>query len=87
LFHVELINQMFVDQSELFFLLSLFRPKEGNCFAQPFTTDDKLNSLLLPGVALLCRLPRVIDILPFQGNPNHSPKSDSSGLFNLEFGN
>jgi len=31
--------------------------------------------LFVPGVALLRRLPRVIDILPFQGNSQHITKA------------
>jgi len=58
---VGLINQMYVDQSELFFMLLLFRPKEDNCFVEHYFEDGYPFLLCLQGDALCYYMP------PFQG--------------------
>jgi len=52
---------MYVDQSELFFMLLLFRPKEDNCFVEHYFEDGYPFLLCLQGDALCYYMP------PFQG--------------------
>jgi hypothetical protein len=47
-------------------MFSLFRPKDDSRFFNLYRADGN-PFFYFPGVALIRRLPRVIDIKPFQG--------------------